>query len=609
MQPTPPNTATPTSNLAMLVDTDRIRSSVKRLFRNRIDEILGEVFQNGQRAGATNITITTTENSFTIQDDGHGLLNGVDGFHTLLKLADSHFDNATIEDQDPMGLGIVSLLTHDLITEVTFSSGLLELTIDTKRWWTEPEYYLVWYERLVTLDTPLTGLRIFALCSAELVGEIEKALTPKDSLSYSFRSTADPFEHASPAQGYDKLLTITLNGENVRTSLPAWTQLHDTLIRTTFQGSKLRIGYNSSSRKSSVLWYGQLIPIEGLSGFRHNFNFHLEVTSGRPVNPLSPSRTGIIQDAAYQELLTFVKDQLFRFVFNLKNRKKIRYQHIESCYLLDPERALIESPYILAEELEYNPNPESFEDFTRSPDILDQAKTSIDFFAYEEAPLLLNESIFVQLADSPQEHSYGLASFLPQIGKAFTLKQGDPSRLTISTLWWKPEGEPQHDFFHQPGSYAISPNNQPPTQWTPITQTPVFAFSDPSSYDISEVDLIVGTSDILSFLKNECWAVFAPHDDSDFAPQEESFRNTVEDFIRTVIGKCVRRDFTLYDLRPFFSDEFAPVISVTYHYRNKGRSINPKKSYRPKKKNNITAVPCEISAENAVGQKVRLQLY
>lgn len=610
MQPATPNTATSASDLATLVNSDRIRSSVKRLFRNRIDEILGEVFQNGQRAGAKSIAISTTENTFTIQDDGHGLLNGVDGFHTLLKLADSHFDNDTIQDQDPMGLGIVSLLTHDQITEVTFSSGLLELTIDTKRWWTEREYYSVWYERLITLDTPVTGLRIFALCSAKLAGEIQTALKPKDSVSYSFHSTSsDPFEYASPAQGYDNILTITLNNEKVRTSLPAWTQLHDTLIRTTFRGSKLRIGYNSSSYKSSVLWYGQLIPINGLGGFRHEFNFHLEVTSGRPVNPLSPSRTGIIQDAAYQELLTFVKDQLFKFIFDLKNRQKIRHQHIEACYALDEPRSLADSPYILAEELEYNPNPESFDDFTQSPQLLSEPKTSISFFSYEEVPLLLKESVCVQLGDSHQEHSYGLPSFLPQIGKAFTLKHGDPTRLSINTLWWKPEGKPEHDFFYQPGSYAISSNDSSPDEWMPITQTPVFAFSEPSNYDVSDVDLLAGSTDILSFLQNEIWAVFSPNDDSDHDPQEESFRRSVEDFIRTVIGKCVPRDFTLYDLRKFFADEFAPIISITYRYQKKGRSYNPKKTYRPRKKNNITATPSEITVENALNQKVRLQLY
>lgn len=303
------------------------------------------------------------------------------------------------------------------------------------------------------------------------------------------------------------------------------------------------------------------------------------------------------------------KDQLFKFIFDLKNRGKIRHQHIEACYALDQARSLADSPYILAQELEYNPNPESFEDFTQSPELLSEPKTSVRFFTYDEAPLLLNESVFVQLGDSHQEHSYGLSSFLPQIGKAFTLKHGDPSQLTVNTLWWKPEGKPQHNFFYQPGSYGFSANADSPEAWIPITQAPVFAFSDPSNYDVSDVDLVAGSTDILNFLQNEIWAVFSPNDDSDHDPQEESFRRSVEDFIRAVIGKCVPRDFTLYDLRKFFADEFAPIVSVIYHYQKKGRSYNPKKTYRPKKKNKLTATPSHITVENALNQKVRLQLY
>lgn len=382
---TNPPTDDRATTLSTLVNPDRIRSSIKRLFRNRIDEVLSEVFQNGQRARATTITITSSANTFTIEDNGHGLLDGINGFHTLLKIAESHFDNDTIEAQDPMGLGIVSLLTHDQITEVTFSSGSLALTIDTRKWWADSEYYSRWYERLLTLDIPVEGLRIFARCSPDVITKLHDALKPKDSVSV-YRSTVDPFEHASPAQGYEGILTITLNGQPVRTSLPAWTTLEDTLITTTFKGSKLRIGFNSQPTKSSVLWFGQLIPIEGLKdGFRHEFNFHLEVTAGRPVNPLSPSRTGIIQDAAYAELLTFVKNALFTFIFDIKNRARIRPQHVASCFQLDSRRSLSESPYIVATELQLNPNPNSFDDYAASPESMDQPKTSA-LFTYDEAP-------------------------------------------------------------------------------------------------------------------------------------------------------------------------------------------------------------------------------
>ena len=60
-------TADHASTLGVLVNTDRIRSSIKRLFHNRIDEVVSEIVQNCQRDLATNVDIVTTENSFTIQ--------------------------------------------------------------------------------------------------------------------------------------------------------------------------------------------------------------------------------------------------------------------------------------------------------------------------------------------------------------------------------------------------------------------------------------------------------------------------------------------------------------------------------------------------------------
>src|SRR5215831_15953514 len=155
---------TDSAKLSILVNPERIRSSVKRLFRNNISESLSEVFQNSQRAGATHIAIVINAEGFSIHDDGHGILNGVEGFHTLLKLAESSFDNPTIEDQDPMGIGIASLLTHDQIEEVSFASGKLRLAIDPARWWSDKTYYSTWFERVEMLDEPVAGFLIDVRC-------------------------------------------------------------------------------------------------------------------------------------------------------------------------------------------------------------------------------------------------------------------------------------------------------------------------------------------------------------------------------------------------------------------------------------------------------------
>ena len=48
-----------------LVNVDRVRSSIRRLFTGEISEILGELLQNSQRARASEVTITTNETGFT----------------------------------------------------------------------------------------------------------------------------------------------------------------------------------------------------------------------------------------------------------------------------------------------------------------------------------------------------------------------------------------------------------------------------------------------------------------------------------------------------------------------------------------------------------------
>ncbi len=592
------------STLSVLVNHDRIRSSIKRMFRNRIDESLAELLQNSQRSGSTAVDITTSDDGFTVQDNGHGLLNGIDGFHTLLKLAESHFDNETIEDQDPMGVGIVSLLTHDQITEVTFSSGYLELRVDTKLWWSDPDYYSVWFERIATLDQPVTGLRIAVSCSPELVKALQSSLTPKDQI-YSF--TDHIYQSASPAQGYEGILTVTLNSQKVRTSLPAWARLSDRLVSTTYKGNKLEIGYNETALRSSVLWYGQLILQRGLANC---FDFHLQVTTGRPVNPLSPSRAGIIQDAAYNELLAFIKAEILAFIFNPKNRSRIKAAHVEACYKLDAAYSLANCPYIVAESIQTSENPNSLEDFNSTSEFDFNNRSINEIFSYDKLPLLLNEQVSVQLASGATDAEHGLRSFLPETGPAYILIQGDENRVSIGTLWWKPEGEPQHDWFYQPGQYGVSYDDAPPEEWLQITKGPVFTFNDPNSYDAGEVDFIVGTAaSPIEFLHKQVWAGFSPDDERDYDPQQESYQNSIDDLIRSIIGNCVPRDFALYQISRFFKDQTTPIVSITYHYKIAGKFVNPRKIYKPDAKQSGTPSPSEITVKSAAGEKIRLKLY
>ena len=190
------------------------------------------------------------------------------------------------------------------------------------------------------------------------------------------------------------------------------------------------------------------------------------------------------------------------------------------------------------------------------------------------------------------------------------MRQGDENRVSIGTLCWKPEGEPQHDWFYQPGHYGISYDDKPPAEWLQITKGPVFTFNDPSNYDAGEVDFIVGTADNpIDFLHNQVWAAFSADDERDYDPQQESYQSSIDDLIRSIIGNCVPRDFTLYQISRFFKDPTAPIISITYRYKVAGKFVNPRRVYKPEAKQSGTMSPAEITVKSATGEKVRLKLY
>ena len=74
-----------------------------------------------------------------------------------------------------MGVGIVSLMTHDKVEEITFNSGKLQLTVDSARWWSDKGYYSTWFERVRRVRKAVQGLSIYVRCKAELITELRKA--------------------------------------------------------------------------------------------------------------------------------------------------------------------------------------------------------------------------------------------------------------------------------------------------------------------------------------------------------------------------------------------------------------------------------------------------
>src|SRR5215471_14477220 len=194
------------SQINDLINPARLRLGIKRAFTGDVNEILSEIFQNAMRAGARNIRITTDDRGFTYQDDGHGLRDESD-FEALLKLGESGWDQRVEEDQQSMGLGIHSLLAHDEVESVTFSSNLLSLTLDARLWWTDLQYAAGWADNLNQICFPAPGMSIGVMCSKTLTEQLVTALTD-DWQSYR-----------SPARGYCDLLNIAINDKVVDTSV------------------------------------------------------------------------------------------------------------------------------------------------------------------------------------------------------------------------------------------------------------------------------------------------------------------------------------------------------------------------------------------------------
>lgn len=611
----------PAHNYSDMVNTTRVRSSLRRLFTGSMDEILAELLQNGQRANARTIRITTSVEGFTFADDGHGLAPGLDGFWTLLRIAESYYDNPTIVEQDPMGLGIHALLAHEEVSEVTFTSGHLSLTIQTQEWWNTPVYYQSWHERVIQVPEPVEGFHIAVRCTTKLVDKLRESLKAEDTNYGSNQRRWSPF------QGYDDIFDlITCDDIPVRTTQPRWIQPATILVRTTYQGQELIIGCGWKAHDASTMyryavatlnWFGQLVPLRPMG----LWNYSLKVRSGRPVNPRSPSRLGVIEDSALKNLEQFVRDQLFAALADPAKKDSITPDLIQAAYHLDPSRAKAELPYVVVAPY-VGPSTEdcSIEGLQR--------RGARIVTTYEDVPFLLRDGLLVssdvqphrrywepRCADAaapeasqqeqPAYHGvdYGLDSFIPVLEHAgimaYELVCGDESKLTIHNLFWKP-GPERDDEFYQLGQWGLSALDAGPEEWKPVTGVQsVFAFNDCVSSDPDDVDWLVGTTDPQAFLDHQVWYAFAPSEEEDYEPQRLCYETNVYAWLRSLIGDCVPTVFQPYHIMRQMPTTQSLIISIRFHYPKKKRGIQPAQDHRS---------PVAITARNKAGETKRLRL-
>lgn len=316
---------------------------------------------------------------------------------------------------------------------------------------------------------------------------------------------------------------------------------------------------------------------------RTRIPFYLHVRAGRPVNPLAPSRRGLIQDAALAALEQFVADALFTFLAT-EPVKALQPAWIALAWSADPERAR-QLPVCVVAPLRCIPQDEPI----WSADELNQSGER-QVVRIDAVPLLLDEAVQVATATLPAEAlaggwfpptqvpqrgpwqlaDYGCDAFLPLLlasGRIpYTLIHGDKTCLPIQTVWWLP-GPARADAFNERGTWGLGTRETPPAVFAPVPAD-VWAFTVTSNTDAAEVDWAVGTSDPLDFLVQRVWAGYGPDQESDMSSdeQERYYRESVAEWTRELVGDCVSSTFSHADLQRLMSTPTAPLHRLTFQY-------------------------------------------
>lgn len=541
-----------------MVDETRLLRVVKRLFTGSVKEVLGELLQNSQRAGAKNVVITTGENRLTISDDGTGLVgDGAAKFSSLMRIAESSYERESVQDQDPMGVGLFSLFALEGVSEVVVLSNGFALTTDTNRLWNEDGYWQAWEARVRQADASApTGLTLLITATAECIKKITDNLRAK---TYGY-STQHDLEYKSAVSGYAGVLDVFLDGERLDTSCEFARKMDEVFLETTYQGNLLIIGADSYPHRNVVNWYGQLIN----AGSMH-LRFYLEVREGRPVNPMSPSRRGIIDDGEFKAFVKFLRDRLRDYILTTP-QENLSTLAVNTIYNVDKTWADKECPYFTANLWKHDAMDGNFETWAGA-----SAERAV--LAYADSPLVMDESVWLAARDKDsgklsfvESICYGAQTFVPVIEKVlgqsvYALSHGNKERLSVQQLWWKP-GARNEDFFVEAGEFMLGDTHNltvPATGWQPVGGDIVFAFENCENWDINSVDnLIVGVSggikSKIEFLDSDAWCIWSyENDDHDSDTMEIDYRRSLEAVKASLFKDCLPDDcLDLWRLMQYF---------------------------------------------------------
>lgn len=303
--------AVPVAVSAGLIDVAKVRAALPRLFSGTWEEIIGELLQNAQRAGAKHVYVAMPDSGvvreLTFADDGRGILGGAAGFQKLLAIGVSGWDDQVMQDQSPLGLGLHALLANESVLEVEIISGGLAIQIDRSRWWSDESYYGNWQSLLRPASGDGFRLRV----------KFQWDTTLSDYTANSLKYSNNPLSYAHvAADGYADLLKIHVNGVLIGGQL-GWLQDATDTVEFMYKGCQVRIGAQSQRGCTSVVmqtlinWYGQLVSAQNFVFGSSSNPLMLEiiVRAGSPFTLQSPSRKGPVENAEWRAFCAAVESK------------------------------------------------------------------------------------------------------------------------------------------------------------------------------------------------------------------------------------------------------------------------------------------------------------
>lgn len=266
-----------------IIDETRLFKKIPNFFE-RPANVLIELAQNGQRAGATELAISLDGNVLTVSDNGRG----ADSAEPLFVLAASDWSDESVELADPAGWGLYYLLC--LSTEVCYKSRFGSITVDCEKFMESAVYRSNILDNLDASDKE-EGFLLRAVLKDGVAGSVAS-------------QTSD--------LGYFPL-DITVNGDAIAKrdlSIESRQYRCTTVLKREYEGNDIYIRVGSSfsvnpsfiKDKIRVIWYG--IPI---GRDPYYIDVFIDVKNGSPLTPVLPYRLTIKEDQKLSALCDFLR--------------------------------------------------------------------------------------------------------------------------------------------------------------------------------------------------------------------------------------------------------------------------------------------------------------